>query len=826
MFRTIFSLLFAAAMPAVFAASCFSATPVPELKFKPQAPKAEAVRGINDRLPETFYPTYIRSPKSITKSGEWKAFVARVQFTTTKDNATIRVHGSVTRLQTDVAIRQTSSIAVFKPGVNAINQDAQGNVTFGTAEGGLARGDANKTWDIIIPTATTSWIDIMFLDCDQNIPNNEPATQVAAAVEYVYTGDAPGTDFTFDYAHGWDTEQKSSSPADKHWSVLKLQEMSFSGGWDVLKDADGTSYTAPHWVRVIGGTDYPAPYLYTSHSAASNANKLTVSAKWTIVDAGDDPITASTPVQISAVCKDTDGGNINFVPVTTTITGNMSAPIAAAAPFSVKTRYFNPLDLTLQLRFTTGNADPKFDDAGATMNPLYVCLGKAADVDAVARFRTVAHVACAEDGQTNSEAAFGKTWDIFKTLDVRGWNNSEKKYSRPLYYYKPGTTFAENSGVFEQFLEEGTGQCGAWRMFLWYASLLNGKELEGEMATSVKNISSLGYFDAKEVIVVRDWNPQSGELIFNSGTTTWNMWPVPPGNQYGSMTNLNTLKGQNSGNSAPQEKVFTLHYILKSTDGGTSGTFYDPSYGATYTGPQDFQTKALNECFGTLPSVVNGQFQSTVTRYNAMTLRTVFIPQNLRDPYFTKFVLEANAVRETKTLEEYETKRLLNDLNKRGLKVARSAERFGEDGQYVGGLFADPLALAQGHGWQRAARNQQRRDIQSSFLTAWSKYVSNMDSYIQVITTNNGHTPITAAQIKTVKEMRKELKDMNILTLEQFVEKVYPLDKAGTIELSPSRIRAYHAYLKNALKDALVEKPLSKLEEADPMFRAFKETNK
>ena len=50
--------------------------------------------------------------------------------------------------------------------------------------------------------------------------------------------------------------------------------------------------------------------------------------------------------------------------------------------------------------------------------------------------------------------------------------------------------------------------------------------------------------------------------------------------------NIDGLAGQNS--KRPSEKIFNFHFIVKAL-----GTYYDPSYGVTYTGPRGFETAAL-----------------------------------------------------------------------------------------------------------------------------------------------------------------------------------------------------------------------------------------
>jgi hypothetical protein len=52
--------------------------------------------------------------------------------------------------------------------------------------------------------------------------------------------------------------------------------------------------------------------------------------------------------------------------------------------------------------------------------------------------------------------------------------------------------------------------------------------------------------------------------------------------------------GTRGQNTAPlSENVFRNHVFLKYTGAGVTTTYYDPSYGVTYPGPGDFQTKAI-----------------------------------------------------------------------------------------------------------------------------------------------------------------------------------------------------------------------------------------
>jgi len=67
------------------------------------------------------------------------------------------------------------------------------------------------------------------------------------------------------------------------------------------------------------------------------------------------------------------------------------------------------------------------------------------------------------------------------------------------------------------------------------------------------------------------------------------MVALPPWTAFGSFTSLPTLAGQNT--SPPSEKVFTQHFIIQVPP--TTGGYYDPSYGVTYTNACNFETNAV-----------------------------------------------------------------------------------------------------------------------------------------------------------------------------------------------------------------------------------------
>ncbi|MDR0520486.1 MAG: hypothetical protein LBH00_01390, partial [Planctomycetaceae bacterium] len=396
-----------------------------------------------------------------------------------------------------------------------------------------------------------------------------------------------------------DTETKSAAVADKKWAVLKLKEMGLGGGSTIKDDETGTPYVSPHWTRTLNVPNSPYPYLY---SAASSDTLTIIKAVWEIAEAGDiDPITAETAISVTAACKDKNGTAITFDTASGSVEGNLlrfTASVAAASPFSSLTRYLNPLDLTLQMRFTAGNQDARYEDAGSTMNPVYVCLGGIFEQLEPFLYRVVVHTACADDLKTASEDAFLAAWGIVSSKQVAGWNTATSSFSRPLYYYKwdvarvdtPLTSFAE-------FMKKGNGRCGLWADFLWSVAALNGKILEGTSATSNLNFRNT----SEPAFLVKDWifdNPPRQpdewhiQLASQSG---FDMYPPPNNNyQYDEARSLGTLPGQNSGNRSPSEKIFGDHAFAKSVDGNTAGMYFDPSYGSIYQNAVQFQNAAID----------------------------------------------------------------------------------------------------------------------------------------------------------------------------------------------------------------------------------------
>jgi hypothetical protein len=292
-----------------------------------------------------------------------------------------------------------------------------------------------------------------------------------------------------------------------------------------------------------------------------------------------------------------------------TITGH---DLPAVKDFDPKVKFFDPLVLVWEISLDGGKT---FTEAGTSQNSIYVCLNGPSNVGlgpitmlVPMPFRTTVHLACSNDGAEEPINAFEKTWELFLGKDVKGWDEATKGFNRKLYYYKPGTTFAQNPYGSAQALLQSpndSGQCSTWASLLCDAGMLNGATSWITTALPIPNNDRNA-----QMFAVNDWNfindttspPENATGIFVFPTSFGEMQPLPSENIYGSWLSLETLIGQNSFPQAPSEKVFALHiFVLFVNPVGLMPMFFDPSYGETYSVTlvenaiiSDFQGKAVD----------------------------------------------------------------------------------------------------------------------------------------------------------------------------------------------------------------------------------------
>jgi hypothetical protein len=154
-----------------------------------------------------------------------------------------------------------------------------------------------------------------------------------------------------------------------------------------------------------------------------------------------------------------------------------------------------------------------------------------------------------------------------------------------LYYYRQGIGFngcAQNDGALLT-QENASGQCGSFALLLQAVFAVNG------ISSDIVEISRKDKYQFP--FLVKAWeeiattNPPPGgaeyrwRLKFNP--TEDAMVPPQPNDIYGDLRNTSELRGQNS--APPSEKLFGLHYIVKTTV-DSDAFYYDPSYGVKYFG--------------------------------------------------------------------------------------------------------------------------------------------------------------------------------------------------------------------------------------------------
>jgi hypothetical protein len=369
-----------------------------------------------------------------------------------------------------------------------------------------------------------------------------------------------------------------------------ILSVSFAGGYNLVSDNNAANtLSAPHWLKLEDGTllrQYP--YLY-----ASGFTLKLASAKLKF----DKALPDSASVYIRAT---TNVGITFDAQIASTIEPDKKTVLVSDFTANWKdlgptTLFLNNLVIAFEVSVT--GLDGPFSDAGESANPVYVCLASGPPAN-VTLFQTTVHLACSKDGASDADQAFNNTWDLMSGLIVCRWSAISQGFYQPLYYYRSGTTFGENSPFRfpSQLLSNApnyTGQCQAWARLMQDAVAINGANAILMMATVLNTFPYQGF-------LVKNWSfsPDGGpQWVAIFSAKECEMQPPPDPNAprvYGQITNLAGLPGQNG---EPSEKVFSNHVFLEyTTTGDPPGItrYYDPSYGAVYLDPHDFQTKAVD----------------------------------------------------------------------------------------------------------------------------------------------------------------------------------------------------------------------------------------
>lgn len=379
---------------------------------------------------------------------------------------------------------------------------------------------------------------------------------------------------------GSDSNTSSSSAA----GAYTLKEVTYGPaevgeGWAVHRDDGGGPYLPAQW------KDSPVqrwPYLYKQGATLQIVNakwKLSnpeVGATYTIKGTG--PTISGSTLAIPETAVVLDAADEDILELDN---------VDATLPFeSNKVRFYNTFDIAWKIKVNDGEYEP----AGTSNNPIYVCLSGTAGVTP---FRTTVHLACSQEGAVDATGAVDNTWSLFATGDsegpanVKGWNESEKDWTRKLYYYREGTKYSDNSYAGAAGLLQSTNssaQCTSWAALMSDACALNGATM---VLRRTELLNFYHHFLAKNWKFNTSSDPVPGFWRFavnkNPG---YDMIPVPAMATYADLTDIAGAGGQNS--PSPSQKFFSFHEFLQYED-----LYYDPSYGRMYDDPADFQAKMV-----------------------------------------------------------------------------------------------------------------------------------------------------------------------------------------------------------------------------------------
>jgi len=359
---------------------------------------------------------------------------------------------------------------------------------------------------------------------------------------------------------------------------LKVKEVTFSDDIDIFKDRVGSApkIMDPVW-KDTNTPDQNDPVAYV------RASTMKVTVKFAV-----NPVPTSPVSNVTIEGQIPGLGKFRKTGVTIPAAAEMTvSDITADTALPNTTKFYNPMTINWK-SMADGKNCPACDDDGSTANKVYVTL--ATPIRKV--FLTSLNLAVSDDGATNQQQAFDKTWAKFSgPANVQTWD------SRPLFYYKNGFGTSAVCPLDEEPLltrGDSSGQCSAFAQLLMGSIAVNG--IAGSFV-------AVNVIDGDQM-VVKDWTfsatptfpaapAYKWKMVFNPAALAGGdlMVPSQPGGVFGDLTNKTTLPGQNT--APPSEKVFARHFIVKFT-GGTGGPYFDPSYGVTYTNAADFESKAVD----------------------------------------------------------------------------------------------------------------------------------------------------------------------------------------------------------------------------------------
>ena len=380
----------------------------------------------------------------------------------------------------------------------------------------------------------------------------------------------------------------ASRGAPKLDAADSLMSVSFGGeGFRAITSDVKPNFPTYKTEQWRGGSEpHQWPVLYAASST------LKVSASWTHA--------MSTAVTGEILARATTSNGLTIAPTPVKeeagklILPSVDLPRAAAATtsFGDKASFYPHFVIQWQLSFDAGKS---WNDAGQSDNPLYV----SASTDPLPDLAPPKFYLTVVDSEINATvgltagdqaAIVRNTWSLFAGQAVRQFSptapfsNGTEHGRRLKYYGRPVSSdltdrqlqWSGGTPAFaEELLKAGDGQCTAWAQLFLDMLLVNGVFEKNDYVDVKPAGDSFGF-------LVKNWN------FIGKGTSGNKNYPyvdeLGKPAELGKLVELRKpfevkkLPGVRGQNSDDPLAVFRFHQIAR-----IDGTYYDPSYGLTYT---------------------------------------------------------------------------------------------------------------------------------------------------------------------------------------------------------------------------------------------------
>ena len=337
---------------------------------------------------------------------------------------------------------------------------------------------------------------------------------------------------------------------------IKLKQVSFSGAnynyYAVRMDDNSGYYTAPHWQDnsspLDGDADDPGDRQYPVCFPRNTRMRATVTF---IVDP---PSALDSPTYVCGMGTD----NLNFGADPSTIReATISDDQLTVTDYECdndfvdEVTWYDPVTITWYVS-KGGRWLPRvFHSANEFFITLY---GPACSPP----FRTVLYLAT-RNGGTDAATCSARTWAAFSGLDVAGWDESAKAYTRALHYYN--TDNGSGAHATAALLSHADGQCDAWADFLAQCFMANNIGGHRSYVHPPPSHTS---------IVVKNTENDGSPTYPSDAPYEWGLLDID--------TSASGIPGQNM--TTPAQKWFAGHWLVH-----VGSVYYDPSYGDAYTSP-------------------------------------------------------------------------------------------------------------------------------------------------------------------------------------------------------------------------------------------------